>query len=481
MQRKKQKTIKLQIIFSVLILAVFLVAEFYAMINYPQQYIIIALFAVFILLCIFFIVKGIFDIQQINEEEKREQYENLIKSQKASYLLLKKYFEMINDKVDVLQETSKVPTEEIVSAQKGVAKVIINRSRENAEALMNSNDLLMEQFEEFNNRLYSINQDIVKNVKEISQENYNQTIIKQQDIISDIKDMELHINQAIMQTQQIISSQPVQLTANVEIPQQAVAVPVSIPQMAPMPNVSSVPETNNVTSFESKQNVDFENDIKMEEASPMPEEPVVEEVLPMPEEPVIEEMPPIPEEPVKEEVPPTPEMTDPNKKMDPDEIAALIANMNGGTAEEVEAPVVEEPIPEEPVKEEVPPAPEMTDPNKKMDPDEIAALIANMNGGTAEEVEAPVVEEPIPEEPVKEEVPPAPEMTDPNKKLDPDEIAALIANMNGETAEEVKAPIVEEPIPEEPVMEEKPPMPDMSDPNKTMSPDEIAALIANMS
>ena len=431
MQRKKQKTIKLQIIFSVLILAVFLVAEFYAMINYPQQYIIIALFAVFILLCIFFIVKGIFDIQQINEEEKREQYENLIKSQKASYLLLKKYFEMINDKVDVLQETSKVPTEEIVSAQKGVAKVIINRSRENAEALMNSNDLLMEQFEEFNNRLYSINQDIVKNVKEISQENYNQTIIKQQDIISDIKDMELHINQAIMQTQQIISSQPVQLTANVEIPQQAVAVPVSIPQMAPMPNVSSVPETNNVTSFESKQNVDFENDIKMEEASPMPEEPVVEEVLPMPEEPVIEEMPPIPEE--------------------------------------------------VPVKEEVPPAPEMTDPNKKMDPDEIAALIANMNGGTAEEVEAPVVEEPIPEEPVKEEVPPAPEMTDPNKKLDPDEIAALIANMNGETAEEVKAPIVEEPIPEEPVMEEKPPMPDMSDPNKTMSPDEIAALIANMS
>ena len=430
MQRKKQKTIKLQIIFSVLILAVFLVAEFYAMINYPQQYIIIALFAVFILLCIFFIVKGIFDIQQINEEEKREQYENLIKSQKASYLLLKKYFEMINDKVDVLQETSKVPTEEIVSAQKGVAKVIINRSRENAEALMNSNDLLMEQFEEFNNRLYSINQDIVKNVKEISQENYNQTIIKQQDIISDIKDMELHINQAIMQTQQIISSQPVQLTANVEIPQQAVAVPVSIPQMAPMPNVSSVPETNNVTSFESKQNVDFENDIKMEEASPMPEEPVVEEVLPMPEEPVIEEMPPIPEEPVKEEVPPTPEMTDPNKKMDPDEIAALIANMNGGTAEEVEAPVVEEPIPEEPVKEEVPPAPEMTDPNKKLDPDEIAALIANMNGETAEEVKAPIVEEPIPEEPVKEEKPPMPDMSDPNKTMSPDEIAALIANMS---------------------------------------------------
>ena len=36
-----------------------------------------------------------------------------------------------------------------------------------------------------------------------------------------------------------------------------------------------------------------------------------------------------------------------------------------------------------------------------------------------------------------------------------------------------------EPMPE-PVAEELPPMPDLSDPNKTLSPDEIAALFANM-
>ena len=41
-------------------------------------------------------------------------------------------------------------------------------------------------------------------------------------------------------------------------------------------------------------------------------------------------------------------------------------------------------------------------------------------------------------------------------------------------------PIVEpEPMPE-PVVEEKPPMPDLSDPNKSLSPDEIAALFANL-
>ena len=38
----------------------------------------------------------------------------------------------------------------------------------------------------------------------------------------------------------------------------------------------------------------------------------------------------------------------------------------------------------------------------------------------------------------------------------------------------------EEPVIEEPVVEDTPPMPDLSDPNRALSPDEIAALIANL-
>ena len=68
-------------------------------------------------------------------------------------------------------------------------------------------------------------------------------------------------------------------------------------------------------------------------------------------------------------------------------------------------------------------------------------------------------------------------MSDPNKALNADEIAALFANM---APAEEPAPVVEEPVIEAPVEEEKPPMPDLSDPNKVMSPDEIAALIANL-
>ena len=68
--------------------------------------------------------------------------------------------------------------------------------------------------------------------------------------------------------------------------------------------------------------------------------------------------------------------------------------------------------------------------------------------------------------------------------MSPDDIDALIANMNADTQAE-KSEIDEISIGDlvsldDVQVEEKPPMPDMSDPNKTMSPDEIAALIANM-
>ena len=96
--------------------------------------------------------------------------------------------------------------------------------------------------------------------------------------------------------------------------------------------------------------------------------------------------------------------------------------------------------------------------------------------------------EPIPEpEPV---VAPEP-ASDSNRSLSPDEIAALFANMGNDSTSEAKEEPVQEPAPEvieKPTVAEKTevpadstqPMPDSSDPNKTLSPDEIAALFANM-
>ena len=81
--------------------------------------------------------------------------------------------------------------------------------------------------------------------------------------------------------------------------------------------------------------------------------------------------------------------------------------------------VLEEELEEimEPEPEPVP-APVIDDPNRAMTPDEIAALIASVNGGGSEP-------EPIPEP----EPAPTPVIDDPNRAMTPDEIAALIASM----------------------------------------------------
>ena len=63
-------------------------------------------------------------IQAEEEIKRNENLEKLYRSEKASYIMLKKCFDEIEERLTELQETSKVPAEEIINAQKGIAKVI---------------------------------------------------------------------------------------------------------------------------------------------------------------------------------------------------------------------------------------------------------------------------------------------------------------------------------------------------------------------
>ena len=228
---------------------------------------------------------------------------------------------------------------------------------------------------------------------------------------------------------------------------------------------------------------------------------------------------------------------DDNHKMSPDEIAALFAQMQGEpapaaepapTAEQepevrseekpAEIPVTEaaepeaepEPVAEAP-KEEPIAAP--ADDNHKMSPDEIAALFAQMQGEPApaaeqepevrseeKPAEIPVTEaaepeaepEPVAEAPKEEPItPPA----DDNHKMSPDEIAALFAQMQGNPEPAAESEPVNEAVEEtteiqqpesvsepEPVVEapKEEPITPPADDNHKMNPDEIAALFAQM-
>ena len=204
MNDTKEKRAKLQITIAVLVLTVILFTEMYLMINFPTGYIPIILLGVVALVAVYVVVNAIMTINAEKEAARNEHFENLYRSEKASYIMLKKSFDEIDERLSELQETSKVPAEEIINAQKGIAKVIINRSKENADAIINSNDQVLERLDEVeetqNTKFTSLSKEQRLKLTDIG----TQTDMKMQDLMMQIKDTELRLNQAIMSGNKVV-------------------------------------------------------------------------------------------------------------------------------------------------------------------------------------------------------------------------------------------------------------------------------------
>ena len=356
MQDKKQKKAKIQVIFLILISTLVILADFYAIINYPKEYMLIAAITVIFMICLWGVISGFFSLSALKEDRREEQYDSIFKSEKASYLMLRKYFDEIEGKIEILQKESKIPTEDIINAQKGIAKVVINRNKENADAIMSSNEQLMETFERLENKLKESNDFIIESQKNVIYDNLKDIMEKQQVLSDSIKDMEIRLSQAI-------TANPIQFTANVEMPKQTTDAPQSASAMEAIPEPEPVVETSHV-----------------HEPEPVSEAPHVPEP-----EPVVEPSPD-----AAEAVADTTN-SDPNRQLSADEIAALFASANAGATEPESEPaekVITEPVTEapqapepEPVSEPEPaksPVVDLNNTNRNLTPDEIAALFSSM-------------------------------------------------------------------------------------------------------
>lgn len=459
--KNKDSKARMQMIFGILLFAFIFMAELYAMVNFPKMFIVLAVLAVADLICLYVAINGIISVYETKYTRREEQYESIFKSEKASYLMLKKYFEEISVKLAYIEEASKIPTEEIVNAQKGIAKVIIKRSHENTEALMNSYEQLMNQFTKFQQGIDGLGtvagaykEEILSAYKDEKspapkdEEVHDhaqdkETVAKLQEIILAIKDMELRLNQTIMNSQKVVVSQP-----QVSVP---VAAPV-VPQPAPQNHVEEIPAEPEI-SPEPEESMEPEPEISPDLEESMEPEP---EISPEPEESMEpeSEISPEPEEsmePDPEILPDIPEEESFEPEEEPPVMAAdeIIPPDPEESIEEAEELVEPDPIPEDAIveeandenlpEEELSPMPDLSDPNRAMSPDEIAALFANMgNDDNADKAGEPVEEtvepedipEPIEEPEAVKEAPLQPEEpADPNKALSPDEIAALFASM----------------------------------------------------
>lgn len=390
---------KFAILFSVMALTALLVVELYIMINDSQSYINMAIVAVIMLVLVYLLVNIILRQSEERQKKMEELYEEVFKSQKASYLLLRKHFTEIEKQIGEARKEVKAPKDEIISIQKAIAKITISRSKENTDALMNSNDRMMEKVYGFENLLEQSNKELLAQQKEMLDEMSHE--------LADLfRKMEKELPEQLAEAAEVISEPDI-------MPDVDEVEPEIIPTEDADEDVITEPEL-----------IPAEDEVSevIEEEEPMAE-PEISADAGQTEEPVV--------------------MDDPNKMMSPDDIAALLAGMQSEPepTPEPEAEVQPEPtlepevMPEpeaapEPVQEEAPhpksalealakhsaPEPEADDPNKMMGPDDIAALLASMQN------------EPEPE--AAPEPTPAPAAdADPNRKMTPEEIAALFANM----------------------------------------------------
>ena len=454
--KQKKDSYNLRIVTAVLVLTVLVLGELYVMINYPTNYVALIVLTVVALADIYILIASEIQKNYKKEIDQYEQYDNLFKSEKASYLVTRKSFEDIADQLDRIKEAAGSPTKDIIDAQKSIAKVTISRNKENSDALMNSNDKLLEQIFNLSDRLDNLEKSMLEQQRIVAENANKDLLLKQQEMAASVKEMELSIRNTILAEVGKINVAPaVAYTAEPVQPSPA-ATEEAKPEGPAAPIEGAMPE---------------EPAAPIEEV--MPEEPVAPIEEAMPEEPVAaaeEEMPDLAEDDLlnidallgnDEATEATKDVTEEtgsveeNNEPETDEAVGFDDTLGFADEEPVEA---EPGMPEEPEEpaftEEMvntidEPVTEMnSDPNHMMTPEEIAALIANAGAATEEEpvvtedaiseesepiTEAEPVSEPVVEEPAAEETKAAEPVvetnSDPNHMMTPEEIAALFANM----------------------------------------------------
>ena len=421
MDKNSEKNVRFRINITLLIAVVLLVADLYAMINMPQKFIILAIITALFLVAIYFLVDSISIYLMAEKNRKEEQYDSIFKSEKASYLLLRKTFDDLYELIEKGNQSRKANVEDIIHAQKAVAKVSIGRSKENADALMNSNDHIMEKISmleavlsdnvshpapETNKNDSAYAQNILDNQNKILQQlevlqNTLNTIGADAKIAAESAKQNFFTEERILAEENKIEKEEpqVQEVAVEEIPSAAGEATVmeetpieEVPSDMEETPIEEEPSVMEETPIEEEPSVMEETPIEEEpsamEETPIEEEPSVMKETPIEEEPSVMKETPIEEEPsVMEETPieevPS-DMEEPSigkeEVSSPEEDLSKYDDIMVDTLTDSDdnVPVEKIPLEDETVVDDEPAMPDLSDPNKVMTPDEIAALIANL-------------------------------------------------------------------------------------------------------
>ena len=564
------------LIISILGIAILFVADLYVMINNPGNFVVFSIITILMLVWIFIFTRQMVKFQQQKRKKETEQLEELFRGQKANYLQQKKVSEQIAEVKTLLQHAS---VEDIVTAQKALAKVTISRSRENAEALMNSNDEVCQKMNQLLEDVSAVSEKMSEQQKAMIDEHIKGMLEREEQILGKLQEIDDSVKNEISEA--VEKLQTVAVTPAVAEPMPQAAEPVFEPEAVEEPLPELEPEAVLEPEVEAEPVLEPE---VAEEPLPELEPEVTEEPLPelepeVAEEPLPELEPEVTEEPlpdldfgldlgsdllgepeateaaaeesaseeaeVTEEPLPDldfgldlgsdllgePEVTEAaaeEPELEPEAAEEPLPDLDFGldlgsdllgepevTEAAAEEPELEPEAAEEPLPDldfgldlgsDLLGEPEATEATSEETASEEPALDFGLDLGndllgeteTAEEPVAEVSEEPALEEPLiledKVDVETLPPL-DSNQIMEEEaRLDSILADIQGMEMPDLEQPVVEEDAVEEPVTEEAEPAveeiipedpapvkaPAPENPNKIMTPDEIAALIANL-
>ena len=465
---KKPKKIEVNriMIFISSILIPFLWIDLYLVSKNTSKLMVVGIIAALILVWTGLLVTYIHRMKNEEKAHSDEQVEELLRTGKANYLMQKK----LAEKIDNIGEKDAVPADEIITAQKAIAKLMLARNKENTDALMHSNEQVIEKTLEVEEKLSENSQQIMDMQKNQMDEKLQELTQSQKLVLDNLND----VKESLQSDMQDVLSNMIHDTLEKELASAIEQIHTYVKE-AVSQAVDSVKE-----NLAAEVPVMAAVSPAMDEELPDPGMPAESEELPdhgMPTED--EELPDL-GMPAMDEDLSNMELPTLGEELSETELPDLT---DGGDLDEEpsigEMPLMDEEEPaavdtslmeEEPSIGEMPVFDDLND---------AASAVEEVQAEPVEEVEAEEV--PITEEATVEPDTDAVTLTE-EIPVSADESVIEEVKIPEETTvtEEIPVSADESVIEEVPAQEASSSMADMSNPNKIMTPDEIAALIANL-
>ena len=465
---KKPKKIEVNriMIFISSILIPFLWIDLYLVLKNASKMMVVGIIAALILVWTGLLVTYIHRMKNEEKAHSDEQVEELLRTGKANYLMQKK----LAEKIDNIGEKDAVPADEIITAQKAIAKLMLARNKENTDALMHSNEQVIEKTLEVEEKLSENSQQIMDMQKNQMDEKLQELMQSQKLVLDNLND----VKESLQSDMQDVLSNMIHDTLEKELASAIEQIHTYVKEAASQA-VDSV-----------KENLAAEVPVMAAVSPAMDEElpdhgmPTESEELPDSGMPTEDEELPDLGMPVMDEDLSNMELPTLGEELSETELPDLT---DGGDLDEEpsigEMPLMEEEEPaavdtslmeEEPSIGEMPVFDDLND---------AASAVEEVQAEPVEEVEAEEV--PITEEATVEPDTDAVTLTE-EIPVSADESVIEEVKIPEETTvtEEIPVSADESVIEEVPAQEASSSMADMSNPNKIMTPDEIAALIANL-